>query len=63
MTPNNGQVICEGDPNSIVSESLSISKESKNIARTIDMPEPEFDEIKHLMSDKPLRFMQRPRMH
>ena len=62
MTPYNEQVIFQGDPQSITNESLRISEESIKIERTIELPEPPYEEIKHLFSDKPLRFMQRPRM-
>ena len=53
------QVTLQGDANSVVKLDIRHKKNLKVKSRTIELPEPNFNDISHLISDKPLRFSQR----
>ncbi|MHC4556059.1 MAG: hypothetical protein ACYTFW_12205 [Planctomycetota bacterium] len=57
MTDENvAQAFGQGNGIKICEIKLGSACTTKPIADTLDLPEPDFEEIKHLCSDKPIRF-------
>jgi len=56
---NNEQVTLKGDVNNLIKLDVYHKKGLKVKSRTVELPEPDFNEISHLISDKPLQFSQR----
>ena len=53
------EIVLEGDEKSFTGKVIAQSKKLKYVSKTLALPEPTFNEIRHLMSDKPLRFAPR----
>lgn len=53
------QVTLKGDANCSIKLDIHPQKNLKVKSRTVELPEPNFNDISHLISDKPLRFSQR----
>ncbi len=53
------QVTLQGDADSLTKLEIRQKTNLKVTSRTVELPEPNFADISHLISDKPLRFSQR----
>lgn len=53
------KISLEGDEKSFTKRVIRARKNQKVISRTIELPEPDFFDISHLISNKPMRFAQR----
>jgi len=53
------EIVLEGDEKSFTEKVIKQDKKLKSVSKTLVLPEPTLNEIRHLMSDKPLRFAPR----
>lgn len=59
MSDRVSEIVLEGDEKSFTGKVVQQDKNLKFVSKTLDIPEATFNEINHLMSDKPLRFAPR----
>jgi hypothetical protein len=59
MSDSVSEIVLEGDEKSFTGKVIRQDKKLKFVSKTLSLPEPTFSEVRHLMSDKPLRFAPR----